>query len=137
MKTRKILWMLTAILFCGVAAMFTSCTNEDNPVDPVDNLSEKIIGKWMTADVNGQPAPSNMKMVFTILVNSYAGGHLKDNDFRQKEMLNAVAKRISSYSRKKDYLSTQKEKAAIFRKMHHNPVLRILYKISKRLHLTV
>ena len=51
MKTRKILWMLAAILFCGVAAMFTSCTNEDNPVKPVDNLSEKIIGTWITADV--------------------------------------------------------------------------------------
>lgn len=40
---------------------------------------------------------ASMKMVFTILVNSYAGGHLKDNDFRQKEMLNAVAKRISNF----------------------------------------
>ena len=72
MKTRKILWMLAAIFFCGFAAMFTSCTNEDNPVAPVDNLSEKIIGKWMTADVNGQPAPSNMKMVFTIVSTTKA-----------------------------------------------------------------
>ena len=30
-------WMLAAILFCGAAAMFTSCTNEDNPIiDPTD-----------------------------------------------------------------------------------------------------
>ena len=36
-------WMLAAILICGVATVFTSCTNEDNPVDPVDNLSENII----------------------------------------------------------------------------------------------
>jgi hypothetical protein len=56
--------MLAAILICG-ASVFTSCTadNPDNPVKPIDNLSEKIIGKWMTADRNGIPLPTNMKTV--------------------------------------------------------------------------
>ena len=67
MKTRKILWMFAAILFCGVAAMFTSCTNEDNPVDPATNLSEKIIGKWVIADKNGQAAPTDIKAVYTFV----------------------------------------------------------------------
>ncbi len=59
--------MLAAILFCGVAAMFTSCINEDNPVKPVDNLSEKIIGKWIVADKNGQAAPTDIKSVYTFV----------------------------------------------------------------------
>lgn len=30
-------WMLAAILFCGATAMFTSCSNDDNPIiDPTD-----------------------------------------------------------------------------------------------------
>ena len=59
--------MLAAILICG-AATFTSClSSEDNPVNPVDNLSEKIIGKWITADMNGQPAPTNEKKVITFV----------------------------------------------------------------------
>ena len=72
MKTRKILWMLAAILFCGVAAMFTSCINEDNPVDPVDNLSEKIIGKWIVAEKGGQPVLTNEKAVYTFVSTTQA-----------------------------------------------------------------
>ena len=64
--------MMAAILFCGVAAMFTSCTNEDNPVKPVDNLSEKIIGKWMVADIDGQAVPTNKKSVYTIVSTTEA-----------------------------------------------------------------
>ena len=59
-------WMLAATLICG-ATLFASCTNEDNPVKPTDNLAEKIIGKWITADMNGQPAPTNEKKVITFV----------------------------------------------------------------------
>ena len=46
-------WMLAAILICG-ANVFSSCTNnEDNPVQSDLNLAEKIVGKWMVADLNG------------------------------------------------------------------------------------
>ncbi len=42
--------MLAAIMICG-ASVFTSCNTDaiDNPVAPVDNLPEKIVGltlKW-------------------------------------------------------------------------------------------
>ena len=37
MKARKIQWIVAAILFCGATAMFTSCSNDDNPIiDPTD-----------------------------------------------------------------------------------------------------
>jgi hypothetical protein len=62
---KTILWMLAAILICG-SAVFTSCTNEDNPAIP-DNLAEKIIGKWIVADMNGAPLPSNEKAVYTFV----------------------------------------------------------------------
>ena len=64
-------WMIAAILICG-AATFTSCTNEDNPVNPVDNLSEMIIGKWITADVNGKDTPTNEKSVLTFVSTTKA-----------------------------------------------------------------
>ena len=63
--------MIAAILICG-AATFTSCTNEDNPADPVDNLSEMIIGKWITADVNGKDTPTNEKSVLTFVSTTKA-----------------------------------------------------------------
>ena len=74
MKTKfnkRVLWMLAAILICGTTT-FTSCTNEDNPADPADNLSEKIIGKWITADVNGKDTPTNEKSVLTFVSTTKA-----------------------------------------------------------------
>ena len=46
-------WVLAATLVCGASA-FTSCSNnDDNPV--VDNsLAEKIVGKWIHADTDGE-----------------------------------------------------------------------------------
>ena len=60
-------WMIAAILICG-ASVFTSCSsNDDNPVNPVEpdlNVAEKIIGKWIIAERNGQPETTNKKQVF-------------------------------------------------------------------------
>jgi nitrous oxide reductase len=64
-------WMIAAILICG-ATTFTSCTNDDNPTTPDLNLPEKIIGKWMMADMNGQPAPTNEKLVYTYVSTTKA-----------------------------------------------------------------
>ena len=47
-------WVMAATLcICG-ASVFTSCSNnDDNPV--VDNsLAEKIVGKWIHADTDGE-----------------------------------------------------------------------------------
>ena len=60
-------WMMAAILICG-ATVFTSCSNEDNSVNPGTNLAEKIIGKWMmNTDFGGQPALTNNKEVITFV----------------------------------------------------------------------
>ena len=65
MSMKKIMnLVLAATLICG-ATTFTSCTNDDNPVKPEDNLAEKILGKWIKADRNGKPLPSDEKMVYT------------------------------------------------------------------------
>ena len=62
---RKIMsWMLAAFFICGASA-FTSCSNsDDNPV--VDNsLAEKIVGKWIHADTDGEAVTTDMKSVCT------------------------------------------------------------------------
>ena len=61
---RMINLMLAAILICG-ATLFASCSNEDNPATPDLNVAEKIIGKWIMTDKNGQPMISDKKMVIT------------------------------------------------------------------------
>ena len=58
-------WVLAATLcICGASA-FTSCSNnDDNPV--VDNsLAEKIVGKWIHADTDGETITTDMKSVYT------------------------------------------------------------------------
>ena len=63
---RLMQWAIAAALICS-ATMFTSCTKQDNPVNPADNLAEKIIGKWIVTDYNGQPLSTNEKTVFTFV----------------------------------------------------------------------
>jgi hypothetical protein len=58
--------MLAAILICG-ASVFTSCSKEDNPVEPGLNVAEKIIGKWIVTDKGGQPVLTNNKVVLNFV----------------------------------------------------------------------
>ena len=59
--------MLVTILICG-ASVFTSCSNDDNPaVEPDLGVAEKIMGRWMTASVDGQALPTNDKMVYNFI----------------------------------------------------------------------
>ena len=63
---------LAALVVCSLAmTLFTQCTK-----DKVNNLEEQIIGKWMKADINGQPAPTNEKVIFTFvsLTEAYRSG---------------------------------------------------------------
>jgi len=65
-------WAIAAALICG-ASVLTSCSsNDDNPAIPDLNLSEKIIGKWIETDINGQPAATNAKRVYTFVSTTKA-----------------------------------------------------------------
>ena len=55
--------VLAATLICG-ASVFTSCKKDD---DNNLKLEEKIIGKWMTADRDGQASLTNKKSVYTFV----------------------------------------------------------------------
>ena len=63
--------VLTAFFICGASA-FTSCSNnDDNPV--VDkSLAEKIVGKWIHADTDGETVATDMKSVYTFTKNGSA-----------------------------------------------------------------
>ena len=73
-------WVMAAALICS-ASVFTSCTKQDNPVNPADNLAEKIIGKWILADRDGQPAMTNNKRVITFVsaTKAYMSASFSDN----------------------------------------------------------
>ena len=68
---RLMQWVMAAILICGVTT-FTSCTNEDNPVTPDLNVAEKIIGKWIMTDKNGQPITTSGRLVYTFVSTTKA-----------------------------------------------------------------
>ena len=70
---KRTLWVMAAILtLCG-SIMFTACSKDDDKTNttseeeptPVENVAEKIIGKWMMADKDGQPIPTDMQTVYT------------------------------------------------------------------------
>ena len=63
---RLMQWVIAAALICS-STVFTSCMNDDNPVGPTDNLAEKLIGKWMDYEADGQPALTTGKMVVTFV----------------------------------------------------------------------
>ena len=59
--------MIAAIMICG-ASVFTSCSNDDDPATESDlGVAEKIIGKWIKAERDGEPALTNEKTVLTFL----------------------------------------------------------------------
>ena len=68
MKKRFLNYLLMAATVCGISLAAASCSsNDDNPTTPDLNLSEKIIGKWMPADIDGKPVLTNVKNVTTFL----------------------------------------------------------------------
>ena len=61
-------YLLMAATVCGISLAAASCSsNDDNPATPDLGVKEKIIGKWMIADLDGNPAPTNMKSVYTFV----------------------------------------------------------------------
>jgi len=75
---QKILnWMLAATLVCGASVMTSCSSNDDNPA-PQSNIAEKIIGKWMVKELDGEPCPTNWKTVLTFVSPTKAYGSLSD-----------------------------------------------------------
>jgi hypothetical protein len=64
-------WVMAAALICS-STVFTSCTKQDNPVNPADNLAEMLLGKWMPAEWDGQLLPTNKKLVYTFVSSTKA-----------------------------------------------------------------
>ena len=74
-------WMLAAILICGTSVFMACSSNEDNPApvpQPDLNLAEKIVGKWMVAELDGLACPTNLKAVVTFDSPAKAHGSLSD-----------------------------------------------------------
>lgn len=64
-------WVLAATLVCG-AGVFTSCTKS------VVTLSDKMLGKWMVVDLDGDACPTSMKVVATFNSETQALCSLSD-----------------------------------------------------------
>ena len=65
---KKLIMVLAATVICG-ACLFTSCKkDEDNNL----KLEEKIIGKWIMTDKNGQPIPTSERLVYTFVSTTKA-----------------------------------------------------------------
>jgi hypothetical protein len=81
---RMIQWVMAAILICGVN-VFMSCSKEDNPVNDqppvIDNLVEKLSGKWICSEVDGDPMLTCDKSVITFLSATKATVSFSKGDF--------------------------------------------------------
>ena len=65
---KKMFMVLAATVICG-ASVFTSCSKDkDNDL----NVKEKIMGRWMTASVDGQSLPTNEKIVYNFISTTTA-----------------------------------------------------------------
>ena len=76
-------WMMAAIFVCG-ASVFTSCSDDKD--SDIENLSEKIIGMWLQADINGNPALTNEKSVTTFVSATKAYFSISRSDFSKTEI---------------------------------------------------
>ena len=69
---KNLFTVLAATLICG-ACLFSSCkkdedNNSNNSNNNADlNLKEKLVGKWINVEENGQATPTNHKRVLTFL----------------------------------------------------------------------
>lgn len=69
--------LVISMVLCG-ASVFTACSSDDHNPVPEKPLSEKLLGKWMIAELDDQPCPTNLKAVITFLSPTEAYGSLSD-----------------------------------------------------------
>ena len=107
MKTKFFQWMMAAIFVCG-ASVFTSCSSDDKD-NNIDNLAEKIVGKWMPAEVDGNPVLTDKKSVYTFVsatkaymsvsINSQQGEATVWNDQKELDVaINGNTMTLTNYS---------------------------------------
>lgn len=84
---QKILnYLLMTATVCGISLAAASCSsNDDNPATPDLNLSEKIIGKWVPAGLDGRLASTNQKMVTTFVSTTKAIASSSKVDFSETD----------------------------------------------------
>ena len=81
--------VLAAILICGLN-VFTSCDSDNNHARPSYNLAEKLIGKWMDVEFDGQPALTSDKSVVTFVSPTKAIYSISRTDFTETQVKWAV-----------------------------------------------
>ena len=77
--------MLAAIITCG-ASVFTSCNTDaiDNPAQPNLHVAQQIEGRWITAEMDGMPVPTNQKVVINFISPTEAYISASFNDHPEK-----------------------------------------------------
>jgi uncharacterized protein YacL (UPF0231 family) len=63
---KKFFMLFAATVICG-ACLFTSCKKDEEETPANLNVAEKIIGKWIIAERDGQAALTNEKMALSFL----------------------------------------------------------------------
>ena len=64
--------VIAATIICGTTVL-TSCSNNDEESGTPDlKVAEKIIGKWIVADIGGKPVMTNDKSVYTFVSSTKA-----------------------------------------------------------------
>ena len=76
--------VLAATIICGATA-FTSCTNDDNPATPDLGVKEKIMGKWIEVEIDGQHALTSDKSVVTFVSSTKAIYSTSKTDFTESQ----------------------------------------------------
>ena len=110
---------LLTFLFLATV-VFAGC-NKDNG-DKTVTIGDNIIGKWVKADVNGQPAPTNEKVVFTFLSTTEAFQSGSLNEQLNDDALWADGNRFNIN------INGQTITATIQRDEHHTAKLTIVVK---------
>lgn len=77
----------------------TEVATEKFAIEPAEDLRELLKKHSTLSNIEKREYGDReaMKLVFTVLLNLYAGGHIKDESFRQKEMLNVIKKKLKNY----------------------------------------
>ena len=77
----------------------TEVATEKFAIEPAEDLRELLKKHSTLSNIEKREYGDReaMKLVFTVLLNLYAGGHIKDEAFRQKEMLNVIKKKLKNY----------------------------------------